>query len=121
MRRIVQKDKDGCGVACVAMLAGVTYKEAKDLMFGAESVAMTSTADLCSALKILRKRPSGKRLIPLRTRNFRALKSNALLKVARPGKSWWHWIVWDAKRKGFLDPHTPSVRRPKVTSYLTVR
>ena len=121
MKRVVQKDRDGCGVACVAMLAGVTYKQAKDVMFGDDSVSLTSTADLYYALKLFGKRPLGKRLIPLGTRRYRDLHANALLKVGKPGKSWWHWIVWDARRKGFLDPNTPSVRRPRVTSYLYVR
>lgn len=121
VRRVVQKDRDGCGVACVAMLAGVTYRQAKDVMFGDDSVSLTSTADLYNALKVLRKRPSGKRLVPLRTQSYRDLDTNALLKVGRPGKSWWHWIVWDAKRKKFLDPNTPSIRRPRVTSFLYVR
>ena len=121
VRRVVQKDRDGCGVACVAMLAGVTYKRAKDVMFGNDSVSLTSTADLYNALKIFRKRPLGKRLIPLRTRSYRDLDANALLKIARPGKSWWHWIVWDARRKEFLDPDTPSLRRHRVISYLLVR
>ena len=31
IRRIVQKDHTGCGIACVAMLSGTTYLQAKKL------------------------------------------------------------------------------------------
>lgn len=33
-RLVMQEDDTGCGVACVAMLAGVSYAEAKRIVFG---------------------------------------------------------------------------------------
>jgi hypothetical protein len=114
----MQKDEDGCGVACVAMLAGISYSQARSIMFGSEPVGLTSTSGLIDALVRLGRRPFNKRLSPLRGRNYRELKSDALLKVIRPGKWWFHWIVWDAKRERHLDPKQPAVKRPNVSSYL---
>lgn len=34
MRRVLQEDGTGCGFACVAMIAGVSYKEIRDMAVG---------------------------------------------------------------------------------------
>ena len=105
-------------MACVAMLAGISYTQARLIMFGNEPVGLTSTSALIDVLVRLGRRPSKTQLSPLCGRDYRELKSDALLKVIRPGKWWFHWIVWDAKRERHLDPKQPAVKRPNVSSYL---
>jgi hypothetical protein len=50
MRRVVQKDEMGCGVACVAMLAGVHYREALEVFDNQESAI--SNGNYAPALRL---------------------------------------------------------------------
>lgn len=124
MRHVAQLDKNGCGVACVAMLVGITYRESRRLMFGSETPSRTYTATLRNALRHHRIRTAS-RLVPLRTRSHEALRHDAILKVnvARDGDRW-HWIVWDAARHKLLDPLKRSKWKPKrvrAVSFLKVQ
>jgi hypothetical protein len=119
MRRVAQLDENGCGVACVAILAGITYSQARRQMFGREAGSFTETGDPRNAL---RKRgiPVGNRLVPLRTRNYMDLRHHAILKV-NVHPNWWLWVVWDAGRRKPIDPRRPPYRRIRAVSFLKVQ
>jgi hypothetical protein len=125
MRQIKQQDDWGCGVACVAMLAGVSYRDAKVVVHGKRGVVGTWTGDLIAALEHFDLNV-GARLIPLRTRDYRQLRVNAVLKANVKKDGSWHWVVWDSDRRAIRDPHDgpegwPSkVRRPRAISYLPI-
>ena len=120
MRRIVQKDDVGCGIACVAMLSGQTYTSVRQLMFPDGKVSATSTAQIRSALADLGC-DTGTGLVPLRGRNYRELTGDAVLNVwPRKNNRCWHWVVWDAARKRVLDPSVPPYKSIRAISYLTV-
>src|SRR5437879_4505212 len=120
MKHIIQEDENGCGVACVAMLANVSYGMARKTMFGRGDVKPTSTADLRKALLAFSLKPADL-LIPLRTRHYSSLRERAILKVNVRKRNYWHWVVWNPNQ-GILDPAKPRDRykRLRSISYLTV-
>ena len=66
MRRITQHcdPENGCGIACVAMLLGITYADARKRLFLNGGVRLTQTRDLIAILPA-GGRECGGRLIPL--------------------------------------------------------
>lgn len=123
MRRVVQEDENGCGVACVAMLAGVNYQAARVKMFPRRG-GYTNTADLRRALRKF-KLKCAPRMVTFRSsgfRNYKDLPTDAILKLIAPTHppGVWHWVVWDARRKCLLDPRKRPYRRFRITSYLAV-
>ena len=121
IRRIVQKDPFGSGVACVAMLAGKSYGAVAKEMFPDGVVSGSNTGDLGKALTVYGLEPA-RHLIPFRSTKYQDLEDNAILKVnPRRGGAEWHWVVWDAGRRRLLDPRDPPYKRIRVCSYLRVR
>ena len=118
MKRVVQKDEKGCGIACVAMLTGQSYGATRRLMYPDDRVKATRTRDLSGALASLGCEV-GDRLVPLRTRRFQDLGCDAILKVNKR-RSKWHWVVWDHQRQRVLDPLEPPSPRIEASSYLRV-
>jgi ABC-type bacteriocin/lantibiotic exporter with double-glycine peptidase domain len=125
VRRVIQKTKIECGVACVAMLANVSYKKAREALFGDGEVDRTWPIDMRRALVALGLNPA-KRLTPLRAtlfkdriRRIESLDNNALVWTNETKKES-HWVVWDARRKKILDPLEPPYKRLRPKSYLTV-
>lgn len=120
MRLIRQRNEKDCGVACVAMLAGVSYPNAKKMIFGTETAGLVGASDVRSALEAFGHVP-GRSLTPLRGRDYRTLPGPAILKVNPRANGEWHWIVWNGKR--VLDPkkkpYLLSNLRP--VAYMTVK
>ncbi len=116
MKRVAQRRGIDCGVACVAMIAEVSYAKAKRAMFGDLPVGRTSKECLQKGLRKFGIR-TGSRLIRC-GRNYTTLSFRAILKtnVTRNGN--WHWIVWDPERARPLDPLPHPYKNPKVVSYL---
>ena len=109
MKRVAQLDPNGCGVACVAMLAGVSYRSACALMFPDKRGNYTSHAQLRKALRRygigLGKRVSlsGQRLNDLTVDGILSAR------IFWKGDDWSHWIVWDARRQALLDPYDEQI------------
>lgn len=123
MRLVRQRDKDGCGIACVATLGGLPYRRARIELFrrtGPRNSSLTNTGDLRRALKKRGFRVS-RRLKPLYRRQLIDLKANAILKVNPKPNGSWHWVIWDAKRRQILDPEGHRKRPYRYVSYLLVR
>ena len=89
-------------------------------MFSTGRVRPTRTNDLRLALISFGLTP-GPRLIPLRTRCYRDLSCDAILKVwpRRDGRDW-HWVVWDARRRRVLDSLPEPYKHIRAISYLPV-
>jgi len=116
MIRIEQLDKDGCGIAAVAMLTGNTYAEVRTVMFGIGRVHTTNTEDIRNALNYFGY-DTPDRLIPLRKTPMVNLPHNAIVKV-NPRGSTWHWCVWDATNKCLIDSAAPPHDGYNLISYL---
>lgn len=109
MRRVIQEDTTGCGLACIAMLSGRKYKDVRqialnELEFNDGGEFYTGTRDLvylgqCFSLKI------GKRL--RKFKSFDLLPNKAILAINYKEKSdTWHSVVFHRthKEQYVLDP-----------------
>ncbi len=123
MRLIRQRDTTGCGLACVAMIGGITYRQAKQLIFPNATAKQrsfsTTKEQLQEALRGLGFQVAD-RLVRV-PRDISRLRPSAILKVnVKAGGSAWHWIVWDHKRQRILDPRVPPFRRLRIMSGLLI-
>ena len=123
MKRVIQVDDLGCGIACVAMLTCRPYDEIRGLMFRNAAVERTKASDLKGALQHYGMNP-GYRTIPLKSPKVTDLDlgCDAILKSKWTfADSNWHWVVWDAMHKCILDPRCPPYPRYLLCSYLKVQ
>jgi len=106
IRRVQQGDEEGCGIACVAMVTGKTYPQAK--RFFVEHVFLptdrkphTRHYQLRRALLKLRI-TTEKRLF----RNWRSIEDLSIVPTNRRIDSGWHWVVYvpNGVRPYILDP-----------------
>ena len=102
MRRVIQEDTTGCGLACIAMLSGRSYKEVrnlalKELGFEDNGEFYTGTSHLVSLgqefdLKIGKRRRKFK--------SFDLLPNKVILAINYKEKSdTWHWVVFHRTNK----------------------
>ena len=102
------------------MIAGKSCAEVRDRMFPGGKVKGTRSGDLMVALNLFGIK-TAPRLIPMRTRCYRDLPFDAILKVGRTkANRGGHWVVWDASRQQFLDPWIEPYQRLRVLSYLEI-
>jgi len=113
IKRVGQKDEKGCGIACVAMVTGKTYPQAKK--FFLERVFLptdrklhTRHYQLRRALRMLRV-ATEKRAF----RNWRSIVSLSIVPINRMQDSGWHWVVFvpNHTRPYILDPALGKGRR----------
>ena len=113
IRRVQQEDENGCGIACVAMVTGKTYQQAK--MFFLERVFLpterkphTRHYQLRRALRIERI-ATEKRAF----RNWRSIESLSIVPINRRQDGGWHWVVFvpNGGRAYILDPASGKGRR----------
>jgi hypothetical protein len=125
MRRVVQEDDTGCGVACVAMLGKVDYQDARKAMF-ARKGGYTGTTKLRKGLakfgldcaELIQFRRNSK------FSSHESLPFDAILKLIAPSHKpgYCHWVVWDSRLGRIQDPQSPRFKKPyKIVSYLEVR
>ena len=106
MKTIKQKEENDCGVACVAMLTGKTYEEARADIYPSGRSKLTKTKDLSKALVKLGRKPLSDRRQPFGSKTPRDLDTDALVFVEMDdGNDSKHWVVWDAKAKKLRDPY----------------
>ena len=120
MKRIIQKDSSGCGLACIAMIAGISYRQvrkwstkigcSKDGHFDTDA---SDLRELASCSKIA---------LASRKRQFRSWdkiphKSIVAINYMEKTDSW-HWVVFarDGDRKYVLDPK-PSIKSDQRTDF----
>jgi len=109
MRYTKQKTKTDCGVACVAMLAGVSWAKARDaLNFEKHETDFRTNKDsMSTALRRLGV-ITAERLVVCK--NPERLQMDALLRTNLLANGNWHWAVWDAKKQKILDPYYKRTR-----------
>lgn len=109
MRTIRQKGETDCGIACLAMLADISWKEARNALFGTRPKRSfrTTKEEMRSALARFGVVTS-KRLVVCK--HPERLKRDALLRTNVLGNGNWHWAVWDSTRSKVLDPYYKRTR-----------
>jgi hypothetical protein len=129
MRLVKQEDDEGCGLACIAMVAGTTYAAVRKTyreVLGIERSDKIKPTGLPVLKEIMRRHGV---VIEGRMRHFKGrtpdelgLDYSALLKInpRREGDEW-HWVIWDHTRGRMLDPKKPPYQRPKYDAYWKLR
>ncbi len=117
MDRIQQRTKKDCGVACVAMLAGVPYETARAAFGFKRGIVPTSAADCIRALRKLG--VAVDRFLPLGPDPVESLTVPALLKTNKRRKKW-HWTVYDPSARHVIDPYDQSASGHSVLAYLPI-
>lgn len=104
MKRVQQQSIEmaDCGVACVAMLAGCSYRQAFEAFDFADNQSQFYTRHhhLISALEKI-----GCAVIRKRFRSWRAIRGRAIVAVNHRHSQkirYWHWVVFDGEV--ILDP-----------------
>lgn len=94
VRHMCQRLATDCGVACLAMLCGVSWMRARTAIFGAvkRQGFSTRTRDLVRGATVLGFRLDS-RLRPCRGRGWADIPTPALVKVGNHTKTGWHWVV----------------------------
>lgn len=109
MKRIIQEDSTGCGLACVAMIANLTYSEIKkeaienSIVQSGRSFYTTSN-DLIRLLSALNIQAKKGRIV----RKWESIKSLSIVAINfREKSNTWHWVVYvpDTKIGYVLDPN----------------
>jgi hypothetical protein len=126
---VFQDDEYGCGAACLAMFASISYKAARHRLFGASgpTTAGISKGPLLTALRDYGlKIGRSNRVI---AGSLPKLRADALLmcrllpsrgKIEAGENTYAHWMVWDAEQMTVRDPYRFS--KPFwITSYTLVR
>ncbi len=117
IKRVVQKHDDGCGMACVAMLAGVSYWVACETIFGSHQSDATSLADVrCALMDFGVQTPE--HMTPFWDADYTQLRNHALLALDPRPNGQWHWAVWDAMRRRIVDPLKTPSKQPVVVGFL---
>ena len=119
MELVRQRHKSDCGIACAAMLAGVSYDEASDAAapLGKRRGKTNETTmylilrnlGLKGKLPLIAGRPNGQDAL---------VKCNSGTR-RRAGVKGWHWCVWSAAEQRILDPLDDGKVRP-ILSHMPV-
>ena len=124
MRRIVQRFKTDCGIACVAMIAGVPYHRAFDALGFTKSMPnfFTDTDGVRIVLEEFGLRVAPRMLrIPNNRKDYVRIGSSGILASAMRKNGVNHWLVYDHLRDRILDPRDPPYSdRLRLTSILKV-
>lgn len=109
IKRVIQEDSTGCGIACVAMVAGISYAEAKQLTVNNKILKKsvknfyTTTKDLVNILKSIGIEPSKGRKV----RYWSSINNISIVAINfLETTDTWHWVVFipDADTGYVLDP-----------------
>lgn len=110
-RLVRQRARDDCGIACLAMVAGVTYERAADV-FAALNIGRRGTRRSNYAGLVLATHALGLHGHRRPWRGWATVEGVAILKIPHPKGQNWHWVVAErTTRVGVIvrDPDLPLV------------
>jgi hypothetical protein len=105
MKPVVQLERTGCGIAAVATMAGVSYRQAQQTanrlgIFATDRRLWSETAHVCRLLREYGLRPASTEQ-PFHS--WSSLPALALLAIKwhrEQGRPCWHWVVFVRDREG---------------------
>lgn len=109
IKRIIQDDATGCGLACVAMIVDETYAEVKKValdngFFENKRTFYTISSDLITLLDYFRVKAKKER----KGSHWLSVQSVSIVAINfRKNSNSWHWVVYvpDENQGYVLDPH----------------
>ena len=119
IKKVAQEDHNGCAIACVATVCGITYERARSEFFPRRRMFEDDESLWVGGVQMTRViRKLGFRVVP--TRNFKELECPTILAFAwSPGyrDSNCHSIVWDHVTQQFIDPDPMAVSGESLKHY----
>ena len=131
IKRIIQDDASGCGLACVAMIVGATYAEVKKValdngILEEKRTFYTISRDLISLLNYFNFKAERGRKVS----HWSSIQSLSIVAINfRESSNSWHWVVYvpDENQGYVLDPHKKikkeqrrDLSRMKLRSYIPI-
>ena len=131
IKRIIQDDATGCGLACVAMIVGATYAEVKKValdngILEEKRTFYTISRDLISLLNYF----NFKAEIGREVSHWSSIQSLSIVAINfRESSNSWHWVVYvpDENQGYVLDPHKKikkeqrrDLSRMRLRSYIPI-
>jgi ABC-type bacteriocin/lantibiotic exporter with double-glycine peptidase domain len=105
MQPVVQQELTGCGIACAAAIAGLSYQQAKQIANGlgifADDLSLWSTTDHVRQLLSELGYTTSNGETPFD--NWQSLPSCALLAIKwhlEDSTPFWHWVVFNRDQDG---------------------
>lgn len=116
IRRVQQGDEEGCGIACIAMIMGKSYPEAKmffveQVFLPTDRIPLTRHYQLRCALRKLGIATEKKKF-----RKWRSIENLSIVPINRRRDGGWHWVVYvpNGNRPYIMDPAPGKDRRRYV-------
>ena len=103
MKRIIQKRNDDCGVACLAMLANISYRKAMWLLHPWRLPFTKANTKSKHFKKAFNKLGLSFQIYTESSIDIRSIPNKAML-VIHNGDGAHHGVVWDPELKLILDP-----------------
>lgn len=130
IKRVIQLDDMGCGIACVASVVGRSYTAVKrtSIAHGVHSYAEPYSTDIHELRSLLACHGIASR--PARfTRSWGAIKELAIVGISRNLRCGWHWVVYVPNSgRGYVRDPNPVIHssqrvdfhRMPVRMYVTI-
>ena len=103
MKRIKQRHRTSCGVACFAMVTGISYNKSIKKVFPRRKPYSLLTTNALKLIKALFKIGLEVNYYDNDNHNIYDLKNKTIL-IIKGKKGYGHAIVWDPVSKRILDP-----------------
>lgn len=105
MRRLTQYYESDCFPTCIAMVAGITYRRAIELVHPNHIKGEDYSTEDWQARAVLES--LGFRIIKRRgrLRNFSSIKRPAIIAIQLKCEKEGHVLVWDPERQRLLEPY----------------
>ncbi|CUS34661.1 hypothetical protein [Candidatus Nitrospira nitrificans] len=123
MKPIVQLERTGCGIAAVAAIAGVSYRQAQQAanrlcIFATDRRLWSKTAHVRRLLRKYRLRPASTERPFHSWNNLPDLALLAIKWHREQGQSCWHWVVFvrDGSKERIFDSNR-SLKHPVRTDF----
>lgn len=122
MKIVKQRDRTGCGLACVAMITGQTYWQVRRKVIPDDPSRpyATTAKDLNSLSKNIAPKM-------ISTNSWEKVPNLAIVAVGKRKSGNWHWVVFQRKNDiaVFYDPWTASARtdfgKVHIKAYIPIK
>ena len=113
IRFVPQRHSTDCGVACVAMIAGVSYQEAFDAFRFSPDQRQFYTTHTCLTKALGR---LGISVLRKKFRSWQAIPGLAIVAVNhRCNRQLFHWVMFDGRQ--ILDPMQNKYRQHRASGF----
>lgn len=125
IKRVIQEDSTGCGIACIAMVAGISYAEAKQITLNNEILKKsvknfyTTTKDLVNILNSIGIESSKGRKV----RYWSSINTISIVGINfLETTDTWHWVLFIPNEDtGYVLDPSKRVKTEKRTDFSRMR